>query len=72
MMQRSVIYQDIVQKEALKWARLVINRRFGEIDSSLMKRIDKLSAEQLEALGQALFDFSNVSDLQAYLDQENA
>lgn len=72
IMQGSVIYQDIVQKEALKWARLVINRRFGEIDSSLMKRIDKLSAEQLEALGQALFDFSNVSDLQAYLDQENA
>ncbi|MEH2331137.1 DUF4351 domain-containing protein [Nostoc sp.] len=72
IMQGSVIYQDIVQKEALKWARLVINRRFGEIDSSLMKRIDKLSAEQLEALGQALFDFSNVSDLQAYLDQQNA
>jgi len=71
-MQGSVIYQDIVQKEALKWARLFINRRFGEIDSSLMERIDKLSAEKLEALGQALFYFSNVSDLQAYLDQKNA
>lgn len=72
IMQGSVIYQDIVQKEALKWVKLFINRRFGEIDSLLMERIDQLSAKQLEALGQALFDFSNISDLQAYLDQKNA
>ncbi len=41
IMQESVIYQDIVQKEALEWARLFINRRFGEINSSWMERINK-------------------------------
>jgi predicted transposase YdaD len=71
IMQQSVIYQDIVQKEALKLVRLMINGRFGEIDSSLMERLEKLSAEQLEALVQVFFNFSNMSDLQAYLDQQN-
>jgi Domain of unknown function (DUF4351) len=36
-----------------------------------MERLEKLSAEQLESLVQAFFDFSNMSDLQAYLDQQN-
>jgi predicted transposase YdaD len=75
VMRQSVIYQDILQQgrqqEALKWAKLLINGRFGEIDSSLMERIEKLSIEELEALGQVFFNFSNVIDLQAYLDRQN-
>lgn len=71
-MRQSAIYQDIVQKEALKWLRLIINSRFGEIDASLMKRIENLSPEQLEALGEVFFSFSNINDLQAYLDRENS
>ena len=71
IMRQSVIYQDIVQKEALKWVRLIINSRFGEIDTSLMKRIENLSPEQLEALGEVFFSFSNINDLQAYLAREN-
>ncbi|MEA5598986.1 DUF4351 domain-containing protein [Rivularia sp. UHCC 0363] len=69
IMQQSVIYQDIVQKEAFKLVRLMINARFGEIDSSLMQQIENLSAEQIEALVEVFFNFSNSSDLQAYLDQ---
>lgn len=53
--------------------RLVIrllNRRIGEIDASLIERIQGLSIEQLENLGEALLDFSSVADLSAWLNQQ--
>ncbi|MGF2039405.1 MAG: DUF4351 domain-containing protein [Nostoc sp. CmiVER01] len=53
--------------------RLVIrqlNRRIGEIDASLIERVQGLSIEQLENLGEALLDFSNVADLETWLNQE--
>ncbi|MEO1764945.1 MAG: DUF4351 domain-containing protein, partial [Cyanobacteria bacterium J06629_18] len=46
-----------------------LNRRVGEIDSSLIERVNGLSIEQLEALGEALLDFSEVADLEAWLNQ---
>lgn len=52
--------------------RLVIrllNRHLGEIDASLIQQVRELSIEQLEALGEALLDFSSVADLQAWLNQ---
>lgn len=59
-----------MQKEAFKWVRHILNRRFNEIDSSLLKRVQELSSEQLEALGDALFDFSQVADLVVWLEQQ--
>lgn len=70
MMRESVIYQDIIQKEAFRLIGRLLNRRFGEIDSSLIERIRMLSTEQLEALGEALLDFSEVADLFAWLDRQ--
>jgi predicted transposase YdaD len=73
IMQESVIYQEILQKgqqkEAFRFLNRQLNRRFGEIDSSIIKRIRVLSTEQLEALGEEFLDFSNVSDLVAWLEQ---
>jgi predicted transposase YdaD len=81
IMQESVVYQDILQKgqeqgqqkEALKYTLRLFNRRFGEIDSLIIeRRIQGLSTEQLEALGEELFSFSNVSDLIVWLDQNTS
>ncbi|MBA3922078.1 MAG: DUF4351 domain-containing protein [Nostocaceae cyanobacterium] len=44
-----------------------LHRRLGEIDSSLIEQVRGLSSEQLEVLGEALLDFSTVTDLQAWL-----
>ena len=55
--------------------RLVIrqlNRRIGEIDTSLIERVQELSIEQLENLGEALLDFSGVADLEAWLHQQSS
>ncbi|BAZ47890.1 hypothetical protein NIES4103_04950 [Nostoc sp. NIES-4103] len=77
LMQESVIYQDILQKgeqrgeqkEALKYTLRLLNRRFGQIDSLMIERLQILSTEQLESLGEDFLDFSNVSDLIAWLER---
>ncbi|MEH2269591.1 MAG: DUF4351 domain-containing protein [Nostoc sp.] len=83
-MQESVIYQDILQKgelrgeqrgeqkEAFRFLTRQLNRRFGEIDSSIVDKIRVLSTEQLEQLGEEFLDFSNLSDLVAWLEQNTS
>lgn len=72
-MQESVIYQHILQKgeqkEALQYTLRLINRRFGTIDALIIERLQGLSTEQLEGLGEDFLDFSNVSDLVAWLEE---
>ncbi|WP_211176285.1 DUF4351 domain-containing protein [Brasilonema sp. UFV-L1] len=74
IMQESVIYQDILQKGDKQGEERTIirqlNRRFGEIDSSLIDRIRVLSVEKLDDLAEALLDFSEVSDLIAWLNEQ--
>ncbi|MBD2414067.1 hypothetical protein FACHB389_26925 [Nostoc calcicola FACHB-389] len=76
LMQESVIYQDILQKGDKQGEERTIirqlNRRFGEIDSSLIERIRVLSVEKLDDLAEALLDFSQVSDLVAWLDEQKS
>ena len=49
----------------------LISRRFGELQPALTERIKLLSTEELEDLGEALLDFLEVSDLVAWLNQED-
>ena len=54
--------------------RLIIrqlNRRIGEIESSLIQRVQTLSIEQLEELGEALLDFTSIEDLENWLQSVN-
>ncbi len=79
IMQESVIYQDIKKQgieqgieqgrkqEASLMILRLLKRRIGEIEPSLSTRITGLSVEQLEALGEALLDFSSRDDLMAWL-----
>lgn len=47
----------------------LLNRRVGNIDT-LLSQIQGLSLEQLEALGDALLDFSTLADLEGWLQGE--
>ena len=75
-MQESVIYQDIKEQgiqEGLQQGQVILvlrqlKRRIGEIEPKDETRINPLSVEQLEALGEALLDFSNRDDVLAWLD----
>ena len=48
----------------------LLNRRIGEIESSFIETIRTLTIDQLELLGEALLDFSSVTDLEQWLENK--
>jgi hypothetical protein len=48
----------------------LLRRKLGPLPDSLQAQVKALSLEQLEALGEALFDFAEASDLAAWLAQQ--
>jgi len=48
----------------------LLNYRFSEIDSSLIKQVRTLTRTQLTELGKAIFNFSTVFDLQQWLESK--
>ena len=79
MMRESVIYQDIIregeekgeQRERSLILRL-LTRRVGELPQTWRDRVNTLSLEQLENLGEALLDFQGITDLETWWRQLNA
>lgn len=81
IMRESVIYQDIREsgkaqgreegrrEEAVSLILRLLNRRLGEISSTVSQQIRELSPEQLETLGEALLDFTSLTDLTAWLSE---
>ena len=77
IMRESVIYQDIREsgkaqgrrEEAVSLILRLLNRRLGEISSTLGQQIQELSLEQLETLGEALLDFTSLTDLTTWLSE---
>jgi hypothetical protein len=57
-----------IEGEILLIERL-LNRRIGGIPENLLTNIKKLSLDKLESLGVELLDFSNVEDLETWLNQ---
>nr|WP_201280507.1 DUF4351 domain-containing protein [Hassalia byssoidea] len=72
IMQESVIYQDILQKGEERTIIRQLNRRFGEINSSLIDQIKLLPIEKLDTLAEALLDFSALSDLVTWLERNTS
>ncbi|GAB4193197.1 MAG: DUF4351 domain-containing protein [Coleofasciculaceae cyanobacterium] len=79
IMRESVIYQSIWQEaeqkgerkgrqeEALMLAMRLLRRRFGELETRIVAKVQELSREQLEELTEDLLDFSELEDLEAWL-----
>ncbi|MFE1744069.1 DUF4351 domain-containing protein [Coleofasciculus sp. H7-2] len=73
-MQESLIYQELIQKGA-KQGKLgtltrMLSRRFGTISPELQQQLQGLSIEQLDDLSDALFDFSAISELTTWLQNQ--
>ncbi|MBE9209116.1 Rpn family recombination-promoting nuclease/putative transposase [Nostoc sp. LEGE 06077] len=80
MMRESVIYQEILaegeQRGEQRWrlaeARSLIfrllTRRVGQLTLPLISKIEMLSVEELENLGEALLDFQGIADLEAWFN----
>ena len=75
-MRESVIYQDIIQEgrqegrqeEGRSLILRQLTRRVGELPQMWRDRVNSLSLEQLENLGEALLDFQGIGDLETWWD----
>jgi len=75
IMQESVIYQQILQQGQARGLeqgeRLIITkqltRRFGELPNTVQQQLQQLAIADLDALGEALLDFSSLDDVETWL-----
>lgn len=71
-LQETRVYREIKQEgrsvEAKTLVLRLLTRRVGELPQEVRSRIESLSLEQLEDLGEALLDFQGMSDLDAWLE----
>ncbi len=58
-----------IQKEAATMVLRLLNRRVGVLIPQLQERIQQLSTPQLEDLGEALLDFTAMTDLENWLSE---
>ncbi|BAZ26178.1 hypothetical protein NIES4073_70840 [Kalymmatonema gypsitolerans NIES-4073] len=59
--------QQGMQQEAATLVLRQLNRRFGRVTPQLQERIQNLSTTELEDLAEALLDFTNIADVEAWL-----
>jgi predicted transposase YdaD len=55
------------EQEARSLIIRLLSHKFGELPEASLNRIQALSLEQLESLGEALLDFANLTDLETWL-----
>ena len=68
VLRESPWYQEIVKEGESSLILRQIRRRFGEILPNLELKIRQFSLEKLEELGESLFDFSDMTDLISWLE----
>lgn len=65
------VYREIKEEGREEEARSLIirqlTRRMGDLSQDIRDRIDTLPLEDLESLGEALLDFSNLMDLENWM-----
>jgi Domain of unknown function (DUF4351) len=62
--------QEGIEEGAARERSLILRqltRRVGSLSTDLRSRVESLSLEQLESLGEALLDFSAIADLETWL-----
>ncbi|MDW8464099.1 MAG: Rpn family recombination-promoting nuclease/putative transposase [Geminocystis sp.] len=85
-MRESVIYQDIFKKGEERGKQIgrqigyqegerqllcrLLEKRFGTLPQQLLNRLQRLEREQLESLGESLFDFSQLSQVEDWLREK--
>jgi len=57
------------QEEARSLVLRLLVRRVGELPSAVRLQVESLALPELEALGEALLDFSVIADLETWLGQ---
>jgi len=62
-LKQTKVYQEAMLEEGQSLILRQLNRRIGDVSPEMRSQIQALSLDQLEALGEALLDFSEPADL---------
>jgi predicted transposase YdaD len=68
-LQETRVYQEAREEEARSLILRLLHRRVGELPEAIRLQVVALSLPQLEALGEALLDFTGLPDLETWLNQ---
>jgi hypothetical protein len=68
--EKAQLIQESVQQGEQRLIIRQLHRRVGQLDSELTEQIYNLSLDRLESLGEALLDFSSLTDLLSWLNQQ--
>jgi predicted transposase/invertase (TIGR01784 family) len=72
-LQDTRVYQEAQEEMAVRLIARQLTRLLGQdISEEMLQRISNLSLPVLENLSEALFDFTSLTDLQAWLDAQSA
>jgi predicted transposase YdaD len=66
-LQETRVYQEGRQEGERSLILKQLDRKLGSISADLRSQVESLSVSQLEALGEALLDFSSIEDLKTWL-----
>jgi predicted transposase YdaD len=67
-LQQTRVYQDAKAEGEQRLVTKILTRKLGNITPEIRSRVISLTIEQLESLGEDLLDFTQMSDLLAWLD----
>jgi predicted transposase YdaD len=66
------VYREIKEEGERSLIIRQLTRRVGELSQDMRDRIDALPLEDLESLGEALLDFSSLTDLESWMVEKRA
>jgi len=61
------VYQEAKQEGETNLLVRILSKRFGKLTHSYIENINKLTMAQIEDLGEALLDFTDINDLEQWL-----
>jgi predicted transposase/invertase (TIGR01784 family) len=67
-LQQTRVYQDAQVEEGQRLVLKLLTRKFGNITPEVRSRVNSLTIDLLESLGEDLLDFTQMSDLLTWLD----
>ncbi len=67
-LQQTRVYQEAKADGEQRLVTKILTRKLGNITPEIRSRVISLTIEQLESLGEDLLDFTQMSDLLAWLD----
>jgi predicted transposase YdaD len=68
-LQQTRVYQDAQVEEGQRLVLKLLTRKLGNITPEIRSRVNSLTIDRLESLGEDLLDFTSMADLETWLNK---